>query len=191
MLPDIPGTKRDIQAKLFRDAETEHRKRGGILPEIGVTHQHEGDSFVQGHVDLTEQEISYERFASPVCLDLTDLAASDYCSVLRIVCQARMEIADLQTKRLLEVVGQGAESVGNVVDAEGRAISADLLLEGYEKVDFDPVTGDPPTLVVNPSMRNSLEAIVNDPGFGVRFEELKKRKQWEWLGKESSRKLVD
>ena len=101
-------------------------------------------------------------------------------------------------KVYLEVKEIVTTKTGNVVDAEGKPISYELLLRTLETIqlDFDD-NGNPlmPTMVVSPEQYEKMkEKIVeweNDPECNKQFEKIINQKRKEWHDRESNRKLVD
>lgn len=76
-------------------------------------------------------------------------------------------------------VTEATTEVGNVVDGGGKPLSAEVLLELYDKVEYSlNLEGKLATkqLVMAPEMVNKAKAIHEDKGFHEKFEKLMERK---------------
>jgi hypothetical protein len=83
-------------------------------------------------------------------------------------------------------------------DAGGRPISAELIFETWESMDFsfdEKGNWQRPTLVINPiqapRLTKELKRMETEPDLIERFEELLAQKKRDWDDREANRKLVD
>ncbi len=91
------------------------------------------------------------------------------------------------------------DETGNSIDAKGRPVTPDLILEALEKlpIDFDENTGLAkfPTFYINPSQKEVFQKAIadakSDQNFKLRFDQMVERKKEEWRDRENNRKLVD
>jgi hypothetical protein len=106
-------------------------------------------------------------------------------------------LAGTTSRTMLKVVEERTRAVGNEIDGGGRPLSAELILDAWEKVqiDFDSDGGPQwPTIVVHPTQKDRLIAELSRLDFDLelrrRREALLTRKREEWRAREASRILV-
>ena len=102
------------------------------------------------------------------------------------------EMAGKLKKSAYEQIEKSADEVGNVVDADGKPFSIDLLWELLEKIDIDFDEAGNPTLVMvsGTKLAPSINKVIADPENSRRYHALMERKKEEWRVRESNRKLV-
>ena len=108
------------------------------------------------------------------------------------------EFAEAQSKKMFATIQEAAESVGNVVDAEGK-FTKETYLEARRKIqmDFDPRTGAPrhPTMVLHPTtlekIRPDVEKWGEDPAFLAELAAIEQEQRLAWRAREARRRLVD
>jgi hypothetical protein len=66
-------------------------------------------------VDQSEDEIEYRNEAFDFSLDREEMKRFDLDAIQRKLADLAKRIGDAQTKRMMEVAGAAADSVGNVV----------------------------------------------------------------------------
>jgi hypothetical protein len=123
----------------------------------------------------------------------------DMQAIQRKLIELARRVGEAQAKRMLEVAGEAADSVGNAVHADGE-LTPDKFLEVFRRVqmDFDPDTLQPGrdfVWVMHPDTAASVVPKIkeweNDPVFNARYEAIISLKREEWRDREASRKLAD
>ncbi len=107
------------------------------------------------------------------------------------------EIGAAVAKSMYQTIEAGVKSVGNELNAGGKPITAELILDALDKVlvDFD-ADGRPrwPTIVIHPALSDHLKAeearFGSEPALAQRLAEITERKREEWRAREASRVLV-
>ena len=126
-----------------------------------------------------------------------EMKKCDLSTIQRKLVEAANQIGRAQTQHMLEVAGEAADSVGNVVNASGE-LTPDKFLEAFRQVemDFDPQTlKSKTTIVMHPKAAAFLVPKIkeweNDPKFKAKHERIMAVKRKEWRDREANRKLVD
>jgi hypothetical protein len=106
-------------------------------------------------------------------------------------------LAGATSRTMLKVMEEGIRAVGNEIDGGGQPLSAELILDAWEKVHIDfEGDGRPqwPTIVIHPSQQarliTELTRLDSDPELNRRRETLLIRKREEWRARETSRILA-
>lgn len=116
--------------------------------------------------------------------------------VIRHLSEMAEQFADSMTKDVFEVVSEGAEASGNVVDGKGKPLSGEMLLEALETIesDFDDDgTWRPPTIVVSPQQFDRLMSLYSPEEmieFNKKTEAIIERKRVEHRRREAGRVLA-
>ena len=144
------------------------------------------------------KRLKYQRFEFPLTLSREDFKRGDLSAVCEKLVDLAREMGEHQTKRMLEVVKEAADEVGNVVHADGE-LTQDKFLDIFRKVELD---FDPKTLkllpgfsfVMHPQMAEKVIPKVRgwegDPEFTAKYEHIMATKREEWRDREARRKLV-
>jgi hypothetical protein len=198
MLPDFPQLKTDLHQRLLFILRSEIAARGGIVSQIGVVSKHEGDKWTFDTVDGDVKEIQPKTIAATVEVPIIPKPSFGLEDMVEKIKEMAQSMAEQQTKMLFSSVSEAVEEVGNVVDAKGQRLSAELILQMLEtvQIDFDE-RGNPrlPTLVLNPvqteRLKEQLQRIETEPELRKKRQEIINRQREDWYDRESNRKLVD
>jgi len=197
MLPDFPSLKAEMQ-KLV-EAKMHHLVDTGdpVLSQIKRYTQHEGtDTQYEQHGGKTVRSGPEEiGVAFEVKMEeIPELVGEKLDAKLKAIAQ---EITSKQAQSFFKKVGESCDEVGNTVDAGGKPITPELLLEVFSRIEteFDE-NGNPTTsLVIHPNQVPALKKVANqienDPDLGRRNQEILERQREKWAARESNRKLVD
>lgn len=199
MLPDFTKVKAKANRDLLRWVQRQIPSLTPLIQGVATVRQHEGRSSRLKRVDQTEGEIEYRAESFEFSLDREEMKRFDLPALQRKLADLATRIGEAQAKRMLEVAGEAADSVGNVVHTGGN-LTADHLLEVFRKVemDFEPDTLMPKpgfTWVMHP---DTAAAVVpkakeweKDPAFQKEYENILATKREEWRVREARRKLVE
>lgn len=158
-------------------------------------HEGEGTTLVRpdGSIDATD----VQEFKGTSIVANAEMGTITLHEVYARTRDAIREVLSQQERLVFEKVEAAAASVGNAVEAQGRPLDADLLLEVWERVwiDFNP-DGRPrlPMITVPPGAQEKMEIAVKqleEEPFRSRLAVIIERKKEEWHDREDRRKLVD
>lgn len=197
MLPDFPVLKAELQKMLF--AKLRHRVNTGdpVLSQVRRFTQHEGrqmryEQYGGGTVQDEAEQICV-GFEIPLA-EVPFLIGERLDAKLEEIAQ---ELISKSAKFFFQKVGESCQKVGTAMDAGGKPVSPEMLLEMISTVqtEFGP-DGKPTNIfVVHPDMLPALkkvaEEIENDPELKQRQTEITERQREAWSARESNRKLVD
>ena len=111
------------------------------------------------------------------------------------------EIAEIiireSAKRFFKKIEETSERMATSMDAGGKPVSANLLLDMTERMQTDFTSDGSPlgSWIVHPdmlpAMKKASEEIENDPALKRRQAEILERQREAWIARESNRKLAD
>ena len=193
MLPDFLTLKIEL-AKEQGYAITHNRSGEPLLSQIANYVNHEGKGFILRREDGGEEKVDYRLMSGEIEIDLRDIQRKGEAAIDEAMRPANKEINEAQRKALFETLNRTVPSL----DAGGRPISAELILEMWESMDFsfDEVGNwQRPTMVINPiqapRVKKELARLESEPNLVLRFEALLAQKKRDWDDREANRKLVD
>lgn len=191
MLPDFIALKKELS----RDRAAAFSDSGDpLLSEIRTYVNHEGNRFTQFREDGSQETLDYEAHAVPVEISLTDVQKRGD-RALQEAFEAAKEKMTLSQKELL--FRRLSDTVPKF-DAGGRPLTAELMIESWEGVEFE-FDGDgnwvEPRNACGPALKIRLEAeyerLRTEPNLIRRMKDLLARKKKEWDVRQANRKLVD
>lgn len=197
MLPDFIDLKRriarDRQGHL-RDAKREE-SLSSLIPAF---RSHEGDRFTVVREDQSAHTKAYRTFEVELHLKAADLLAEG----TRPIHEMLDKVSGHMDRQLSEVFQQtmteATNEAGTVTHAGGRKFSAELYIEGVEKMEFrfdDDGNWLMPTMISHPSHKEVFERemsrLDSDPVLHARLTKIVKEKREAWRAREARRTLVD
>jgi hypothetical protein len=193
MLPDFLALKFEL-LKEQSYAVTHNRSGEPLLSQIASYIHHEGKGFILLREDGTQETSDYRLMSGEIRIDLKDIQKKGEAAIDEALNPANKEINETQRKALFETLNRTVPSH----DAGGRPISAELILEMWESMDFsfdENGNWQRPTIVINPiqapRLTKELKRMETEPNLIQRFEELLAQKKRDWDDREANRKLVD
>jgi Ser/Thr protein kinase RdoA (MazF antagonist) len=196
MLPDWPDPKEEILHAFMRHTAERVRQRSiaGMVVAVPV---HEGYGHFIERADGTTEERLFERTGAELAIPADAITSESLADMLGRMQPVIESLASATSQTMLNVMEEGIRAVGNEIEAGGRPISAELVLEALERVQMDfNQEGRPqwPTIMIHPSQEARLTAelarIDADPELRQRGEALLVRKREEWRDREASRILA-
>jgi len=197
MLPDFPALKAEIRKILF--AKLRHRVDTGdpVLSQVKQFVQHEGRQmrYEQYGGETVQQGLEQigAKFEIPVA-DVPLLIGEKLDAKLEEMAQAL--ISEL-AKNFFKKMGESCRKAGTAIDAGGKPVSPEMLLEMINTVqmEFGPDGQPSHSFVIHPDMlpavKKVAEQMENDPELKRRHSEILERQREAWAARESNRKLVD
>ncbi len=197
MLPDFPALKAEAYKILL--AKLRHRVDTGdpVLSEVRRFKQHEGKTMQyeqQGGGTVQEgfEKIGAEFKVLPA--DVPNLVGERLDAKLEEMAQ---ELIAQSAKAFFKKVGEISQKAGTSIDAGGKPVSPETLLDMMSAVqlEFGPDGSPTQSFVIHPDMLPALkkvsEQIENDPELSRKHAEILDRQREAWAARESNRKLAD
>lgn len=198
VLPDFPKLRIELSRQLRSDFRRQTHHQAPLVAEIQPVVQHEGSGGTYEREDGEVKRITPKQTSVPLEWTIGSDPSFAYNDALKIINDAAVKMAREQTRSLFTAVDEAVNEVGNALDAKGQPISAELILNMWEKMHFDfDKLGKPqmPTMVFNPvqeeRIKREFERLDNEPQLVKRHNEIMNIKLADWYDRESRRKLVD
>lgn len=196
VLPNFLRAKKRLMEQIDTAVRLGANQRSLIPHDTGIR-VHEGDRLGLHRCDGSYDETPFKVFTFRGKLGRLDLERRGLSAVAEAVESLAQQAADSTHKELFSEV-QRVTPETNRLDAKGKPLRAEMILEMYERLEmqFTP-DGSPilPTLVTNPSLESALRResarISSEPDLKRRFEKIIDVKRREARDRENSRKLVD
>lgn len=173
--------------------KTTHELAGVHHPLLAEMRFEDTESGASSVVDSREGEVldlPAERVRFEMTSEHEDIRNSNFEPLLAQLDSGGAEFGEQLMKIFFSSMNAVTESTGNVVDAEGKGFSFDLLFELLEKMEFsldDDGELVMPSIVMHPSQIEKLPE--ETPEQRARIEEFKRKKREELLAQRRSRRL--
>lgn len=197
MLPDFPKVKGKLQKMHDYVMKHAHLSHLGPLAGIRESMVFEGNKTIIIREDGSVEEIGFEEITAELQVNFAEVETMTHEMVLDRINRPAKEIAGKQAKFAYEQIGKAAEEAGNVVSADGKPFSIEMLFEMLEKMDLDfDEAGNPigTIFVAHPNLFPAIAKAISqaeaDPETAKRAQELMDQKREEWRVRENNRKLV-
>ena len=193
MLPDFLETKEKLRKRLNSQLEQERLSHLGPFADISTIMIFEGDKTITIHEDGSVQETKLEKIIIERQIDLAEVEKMNHEMVLDEINSVSKEMAGKQKELFYETIDKAIDEAGNVVSADGKPFSVDLLLEVLEGVDLDFDEEGQPSgfrLVAHPKFYPSIKKVISQAESDPRYQALMERKREEWRVRENNRELV-
>jgi hypothetical protein len=137
--------------------------------------------------------VNHDRthFEADYALHVAAVRETDVDAFTAAICGAAAQYTEAMGKTFFRIARDITDATGNSIDAEGRLLSWDLVLDMLEtaEVTFDN-DGKPTTqLVMSPKIATLLHAIEQTPEQEQRFQEIMQRKKDAWDAQQRPRRL--
>ena len=195
-MPDFAKAKACATRHLLRTIEQQVPVAAPLLRGVAKFRQHEGRDTHLRREDNTETDMDGQELSIPITLNREEMR--DMSVVREKVMALARQIGEEQTQRMLKVVSDAADEVGNVVQADGE-LTQEKFLEIFRTVEME---FDPKTLQLLPGFQfvmhpetaakviPKIKEWEKDPEFNAKHERIMERKREEWRDREARRKLV-
>jgi hypothetical protein len=196
MLPDWPNIKRDIVRAMMRRVRAEIGARStiGLVPKSSV---HEGHATMMIRADGTSEASPFETSEGEFALPMEALKEENLEQLFARMRPLIESQAKARTESMLRTVEAASRAAGTASDAKGRPITAELILEAWEKLDIEFMpNGMPrwPQMVFHPSQQDRVDAeltrLQTVPELRERMQALLARKREDWRAREADRTLA-
>jgi hypothetical protein len=195
MLPDWPIPKQAIFKIIRRLMQA--RARGmsvvGGAPQQPVF---EGHALSIRRADGVVDQSDFHLASGEANIPVEAVKSGRLEDMVNALMPVSTEIGAAMAKSMYQTIEAGVKSVGNELNAGGKPITAELILDALERVLVDFDDGQPkwPTIVIHPALSDRLKAeearFDSEPALAQRLAEITERKRGEWRAREASRVLV-
>lgn len=193
MLPDFLTLKLEL-LKSQSYSVTQDRSGEPLLSKIARQVFHEGKGFILMREDGSAEKTEFQKSSGEISIDLNKMQERGEVVIDDALNTAGKQIVEAQRKLLFETL----DRVVPTHDAGGRPLSAELILETWESMDFtfdENGNWQRPEIVVNPiqvpRLTKEFKRLEIEPHLVQRFEEMLAQKKRDWHDREANRKLVD
>jgi hypothetical protein len=198
MLPDFPEVKKHLRSWFARNLSQQILAHAPILDGVRRTRIHEGRTVTYTRADKTSDEFPFQTIQAEVPFERSLMRRVSPAELLDYISRIAKQLAEQQTKFLLERLSEASASVGNTVSAQELGLKqAFLEMERKLQIDFDPDTLEPKGLVImtHPDQGAKIRAQAAgweaDPEFIAERNAIRLKKIEEWRARENRRRLVD
>jgi ribosomal protein S21 len=202
MLPDFPELKAELSKFIFEFLAQRVYLHLGALSEIrrhtvfeGPQEDSQGQQLVR-HTGEVENS-GLKLMSAEISVSSNEFPKMTLDQVLSKADEIAQKLASQMAKHAYQRISETLEGTGNTVDAKGKKLSAELILELFStvQIDFDR-NGNPkmPKFHIHPKLAETLSLAINEL---ENNRELKRElnqilvnKKEEWREREAYRKLV-
>jgi len=193
MLPDFPKVRAGATKILEAWFEGRRGQRLGIMQQMKNVVMHEGHRTSLHRWDGSVEQKPMKKLGAPIRLMREDLEKKGLGAVLEALDKTAQDIADKQGKFFFQRLNETLEETGQTLDAQGQPLTFDLVLDLFEKMEFDfDEHGQPvwPTMMCNPLMLEKVRKWEVTDEQKARLAALVEKKRLAWRDREGDRKLV-
>jgi hypothetical protein len=198
MLPDLTTFKSKMNRRLHALLKSEIDRRAPIVAQIRAVARHEGEGGSYQTEDGSIKKMDTKELSVPMELPVDSIPSLELDKTVEKIQALAQAMAEKKTALLFASISEAVEEVGNVIDAKGEKLTAELILKMWDSIviAFDE-KGHPqlPTLYLSPAQeqraKEQLARIEAEPELRRRHQEIMDRQRLAWYDRESRRKLVD
>jgi hypothetical protein len=195
MLPDFSETKR-LFARFFQTYVRQKARAISPLADVQVRYLHEGRGMRVTRADQSESNRGMEQLSSMMEIRFDEIPELTFEKAIAKYDEMILDMVRKQTGLALERLNEDIPK-SQSVDAKGRKLDAELILEMLETIELEFYPdGRPHELHVvgglfSPERLKAVgEELQNNPELQKRHDELIARKREAWRAREANRKLV-
>ena len=195
MLPDFPETKR-LFSRFFQTYMRRKMRQMSPFGMVQVRHYHDGHAMKVVRDDQSESKSDMQRLSTELYVKLDEIEG---LTLSKVIQKYDVMIADMVRKQANFVRERISSEMPErqTVDAKGRKLDAELVLEMKEKmqIQFNPDGTQQEIffdghLFTPEAMAAVEQEFQNSPELQKRHEDLMTKKREEWRAREADRKLV-
>jgi hypothetical protein len=197
LLPDYPRIKAELAARLLRFLRIRHDFHLGPLSQIPRIRFHEGEAYSLKRSSGEEEPGEFKETAASITIKHDEVPSMTLDSLLQRFDEAAQEMARQQAEGVYGSISEAMERAGNVFDARGQRLTAQMIIEALSKIQIDfNRDGSPrmPEMHIHPSFVDAVrlagEELEKNPALKRQFRQVLEEKKEEWRAREASRRLV-
>lgn len=194
MLVNSPKFKRRIFRNLNENIKQQMASKSPLVQGIKRYFVFEGDKMGAVRSDGTREVSEIQKYEAMVEIKRDEIGPG---SVGKVADDLSTQLADAQSKAVIETLRNAVQEVGNTVDGKGTPFSPDLAIEALDKIliDFEGEVPRLPTIVCSPEQMDRFKSVIEQmmtvEPYKSRYEAVIKKKKKEFDEREANRKLVD
>lgn len=168
-----------------------------VLSQVKRFRQREGSQMRYEQYGGAEVREGFERIGAEFTVLVSDVPTLVGAKLEAKLEEMAQDLISRSAKAFFRKVGEITEEAGTSIDAGGKPISPELLLDMMSTVqmEFKPDGTPAQTFVIHPdtlpALKKVSDQIENDPELKRRNAEILERQREAWAARESNRKLVD
>lgn len=195
MLINSTRLKRRLMKNINDKIKFETLRKSDLVRGIRRHFQFEGNQMGVSRPDGTVSISEIKKIEASSIVQREQAATPG--SIGNMIDDLSSQLADSQSKMILESMNEAVEAVGNTVSGNGGGITPEVILKMLEKIqmDFDGDLPKYPSIVVGPGQeelfKHAIAEMMTQEPYKTKHEEIMKNKKREFDEREASRKLVD
>jgi hypothetical protein len=197
LLPDYPNLKSDLAAHLHRFLRMRHDLYLGPLSRIARITFREGQTYSLTRSSGEEEPGEFKEAAASITIKDAEVPSMTLESLLLRFDNAAQDMARQQAKGVYGSIAKATEKAGNVFDAGGQKLTAEMILEVLSKIQIDfNRDGSPrmPEMHIHPNLSDAVRLagaeLERNPALKRQLRQLLEEKKEEWRAREANRRLV-
>lgn len=197
MLPDFPALKAELQKVITAGLRKRVDTGDPVFSQAKRVTQHEGKQmrYEQHGGGIVQEE--FEEIGARFEVAVTDVPTLVGEKLDKKLEEIAQELISTSAKAFFRKMGETCQKAGMSMDAGGKPVSPEMLLEMISAVqmEFGPDGKPTHSFILHPDMlpavKKVAEQIENDPELKRRHAEILERQREAWAARENNRKLVD
>lgn len=197
MLPDFLKVKASLETMLNYQMELARLLHLGPLAAIRESVVFEGNKTTIIREDGSVGETEFAEITAELQVNFAEVEEMTHEMVLHKIDEVAKEMAEQIARSVYEELNRITDETGNVISADGKPFSIEMLFEvlGKMDLDFDEAgnssgTGFVPPPKLFPAIAKAISQAEADPETAKRYQALMDEKKEEWRVRENNRKLV-
>lgn len=197
MLPDFLKVKARLETMLEYEMEFSRLSHMGVFADVPTSVVVEGNNTVIIREDGSVGETEFAEITTELYVNLAEVEEMTHEMVLDKINDVAKEMAEQMVRSAYEELNRITDETGNVISADGKPFSIEMLFEMLEKIDldFDEAGNQSGTMFVLhpklfPAFAKAISQAEADPETAKRYQALMDQKREEWRVRENNRKLV-
>jgi hypothetical protein len=197
MLPDFP----DLKAEVLKIVLAKLRQRvdtgDPVVSQVRRFRQREGSQMRYEQYGGTKVQEGFEKIGTEFTVLPSNVPALVGEKLDAKLEEMAQDLIARSARAFFKKVGDVCDKAGTSIDAGGKPVSPEMLLEmvGAVQMEFESDGTPAQTFVIHPDMFPALkkvsDQIENDPELKRRNAEILERQREAWAARESNRKLAD
>src|SRR3989344_5038509 len=163
MLPGFVNLKKKLLENIIIPVFDEARLTDPFLSRVKSGTQHEGLERRYQTVEGQTKDQPYEQFHAEFTIAVEDVVDKDFGYIIEKFRLLGVDAVSQMAQYSFKMINKVIDETGNKIDAKGRKISTDLILESLNKVlvDFDDDTGMAllPTFYIHPNQADAYKKV--------------------------------
>lgn len=197
MLPDYPRVKGDLSARFLDFLKIRVDFYLGVFSEVKHVRYFEGDARNLTRPSGEVEPGRWKDIQSILTVEKKDIPRLTLTSVVEKLDRLAQDIARQQVELAYETISEAVEKVGNVMDAGGKRITAQTIIEAFGMLDIDfdrNGVARMPQMHISQDLSDAMTAaqreLESDRTMREQFMDLIQEKREEWRAREANRRLV-